>query len=124
MTRPLRVLLIEDSERDAALLQLYLRRGGYEATLQRVENQEAMRTQLNASEWDVVISDCNLPSFNAHAALSLLKESGRKIPFLVLSGGIAPDAVDQILKAGATHFVLKNEMAKIASIIEKTVHAG
>ena len=123
MSKPLRVLLIEDSERDAALLLLYLRRGGYDPTLQRVENESEMATHLQSGEWDIVISDFNLPSFTAHDALRVLMNSTRTIPFLVLSGGIPPDEVDKIMKEGANHFVLKENMPQITTIIEKAILA-
>ena len=52
MTKPLRVLLVEDSERDAALVKLYLRRGGFDATVHRVETAEEMAAVLQAEEFD------------------------------------------------------------------------
>jgi len=119
--KPLRILLIEDSERDAALLTLYLRRGGYEPTMQRVENATAMKTQLDSAEWDVVISDFNLPSFNAYAALELLRQSGRRIPCLVVSGEMSEQIISGVTKAGATGYLAKYEMKNIVPAIERAI---
>ena len=124
MAKPLRILLIEDSERDAALLQLYLKRGGYEPQIVRVENSVGMRTQLTSGHWDVVISDFNLPGFNAYAALSEMKESGKRIPFIVLSGEINQKIIDGVKQAGATEYLAKYEMRQIVPAIERALQAS
>ena len=76
MSKPLRVLIVEDSEDDAALVERELRRGGYEPTTKRVETAKAMSAELNRQEWDIVISDYVLPSFSGPKALNLLKKAG------------------------------------------------
>jgi len=123
MGKPLRVLLVEDSERDAALLNLYLRRAGYDATIRRVEKQTEMAVLVKSDPWDVIISDFNLPGFNAHTALKTVQESGRPIPFIVLSGEVAKDVIDGILQAGASQYVCKYEMGQIVPAIERAIQA-
>ena len=73
----LRVLIAEDSENDALLLLRELRKGGYEPEYVRVETTEAMEQALDASEWDVVISDYQMPRFGALEALAVFKRSGQ-----------------------------------------------
>lgn len=119
--KPLRVLLVEDSERDAALILLYLRRGGYEPTLQRVDTRIEMRVKLRSSDWDIVISDFNLPGFDAFAALEVLKESGKKIPCIVLSGEINRAIIEGVMKAGAHEYLAKYEMRQIVPAIERAI---
>jgi CheY-like chemotaxis protein len=121
MTKPLRILLIEDSERDAALMLLYLRRAGYEPTIQRVEDAGAMQTQLDSAQWDVIISDFNLPAFNAYQALEMVRESGRRIPFILVSGEMSEAIVSAITKAGAAGCVAKYELKKIVPAIERAM---
>ena len=121
MSNPLRVLLVEDSERDAALLLLYLRRAGYEPTLARVETGPEMQIRLDESDWDVVISDLNLPSFDAPAALELLRQTGRNIPFIVLSGEVDEDVAKKILSAGAMKYIVKGQMKQVLAAIEEAV---
>lgn len=123
MAKSLRILLVEDSERDAALLQLYIRRGGYEPAIVRVENSISMRNQLASREWDVVISDFNLPGFNAYAALNELQQSGKRIPFIVLSGEINQKIIDGVKQAGATEYLAKYEMRQIVPAIERALQA-
>jgi CheY-like chemotaxis protein len=121
MSRPLRLLLVEDSERDAALLMLYLKRGGFDPVVTRVETAPSMRVQLDNAEWDVVVCDFNLPNFDAYAALKVLHESGRTIPFIVLSGEINQAIIDGVTKAGATAYLAKYEMRQIIPTLERAL---
>jgi DNA-binding response OmpR family regulator len=117
MAKPLRVLLVEDSERDAALLALYLRRGGYDAELRRVETRLDLRHQLETAQWDIVVSDFNLPGFDAFGAMEIVRESGHSLPFVVLSAEIAPSVIDGINAAGS-QYVCKYVMRQIVPIID------
>jgi phosphoserine phosphatase RsbU/P len=123
MSKPLRVLLVEDSERDAALLLLYLRQGGYEPTIRRVQTAFTMKVQLDSAEWDVVISDFNLPGFDAYAALKVLQESGRNLPFIVVSAEISSAIMEGLAKVGAEEYLCKFEMKKIVPAIERALQA-
>jgi CheY-like chemotaxis protein len=117
MAKPLRVLLVEDSERDAALLKLYLRRGGYDAQVHRVDTPAELNAQLQAGPWDIVVSDFNLPGFDAFAAVKAVRESGGDIPFVVLSGDYSPPAIDGLTVAGI-RYAYKDDMAGILAIID------
>src|SRR5262245_29425538 len=55
--KPLRLLLVEDDEGDAALLLWDLSQGGYEPTIHRVETVPAVREALASQTWDLVIAD-------------------------------------------------------------------
>jgi CheY-like chemotaxis protein len=117
MSKPLRVLLVEDSERDAALLRLHLRRGGYDANVQRVDTRAALEAQLREGPWDVVVSDFNLPGFEAFAARTIVQESGGEIPFIVLSGDFSPSVIEGMAAAGI-RYAGKYEMGKLVPIID------
>jgi phosphoserine phosphatase RsbU/P len=123
MSKPVRILLVEDSERDAALMLLYLRRGGYEPVLKRVETSIDMKAALAASPWDVIVSDFNLPGFDAYAAIEVLRASGLPIPLIVVSGEINEEIIQGVQKAGATQYLCKYEMRQIAPTIEKAIQS-
>ena len=61
MGKPLRVLLIEDSDADARLLERALREGGYEPGIRRVQDAAALNAALERQGWDVVLADYALP---------------------------------------------------------------
>ena len=88
MDKPLRVLIVEDSEDDTLLVIRELQRGGYAPTFERVETAEAMQNALRNQEWDIIIADYSLPHFSAPKALKLLQQSSLDLPFIIISGTI------------------------------------
>src|SRR5229473_6209812 len=118
-TKPLRALLVEDSEDDAELLLDALRRGGYEITHRRTETADAMRSALVEGGWQIVLSDYSLPEFNAVAALGVLHDTGLDIPFIIISGTIGEETAVAALLAGAHDFLVKGNFARLIPAIER-----
>jgi PAS domain S-box-containing protein len=121
MTKPLNILIVEDSEDDAILLLRELRKGGYEPVSERVETPEAMKAALEKGKWDIVISDYVLPGFSGLAALSLLKESGQDLPFIVVSGNIGEDIAVGAMKAGAHDYIIKGKLARLVPAVDREI---
>ena len=119
MRRPLRVLIIEDSEEDTGLLLRELRRGGYEVEFERVETAQAMQLALTQKTWDLILSDYTLPAFGAPQALEALKASGLDLPFIIISGTIGEEVAVAALKAGANDFLIKGKFARLGPAIER-----
>src|SRR5215217_487598 len=120
MGSPLRVLLVEDSEDDALLLVRRLRRGGYDPTWERVDTASAMEAALDGRSWDLVISDHSMPAFSSSAALELLRRKGFvDLPFIIVSGQIGEDAAVAAMKAGAHDYLMKDDLARLNSAIER-----
>ncbi|MBI1824182.1 MAG: response regulator [Nitrospirae bacterium] len=88
MATSIRVLIVEDSEEDTELLVNELRRGGYDPVFERVDNESDMTIALEGSDWDVIISDFNMPQFTGIRALFLVQKYGFDIPFIVMSVSI------------------------------------
>jgi len=120
--RPLRVLVIEDSEDDALLLLRELRRGGYDVVHQRVDTAEAMRAALAAQEWEVILSDHAMPRFNALAALHIYQEQGLDLPFIIVSGAIGETQAVEAMRSGAHDYILKGNMTRLTAAIERELH--
>src|SRR5258706_11190746 len=119
MGRPLRVLIIEDSEEDTQLLLRELQRGGYEVEFERVESAEAMQSALSQKNWDLILSDYSLPTFSAPKALEVLKASSLDLPFIIVSGTIGEEIAVAALKAGANDFLVKGKFARLGPAIER-----
>ena len=77
MSRPLRVLLVEDDPEDVPLLLRELERAGYDVLHQRVDTEAGLRAALSGQEWDVVLTDCILPGFDGREALRIVRSRGR-----------------------------------------------
>ena len=119
--KPLKLLLVEDSEDDAALLLLHLRQGGYKAQSERVDTPKAMRAALERESWDLVISDYVMPQFSGLAALALLREQGADIPFIIVSGHIGEDTAVAAMKAGAHDYLMKDNLARLVPAVEREI---
>jgi signal transduction histidine kinase len=119
VNQPLQVLLIEDSEDDAALLDIELQRAGYAPVCHRVETREAMSSALERSAWDLIIADYRLPSFDGLAALALVKEKGLDLPFIIVSGYITEETAVAAMKAGAHDYVMKDKLARLGPAVER-----
>jgi len=118
MAKPLRVLLIEDSDFDATLLVRILGKGGYQLEHERVEKPEQLAKAL-AREWDLVIADYNLPQFSAPAALEMVQQTGRDIPFIIVSGAIGETTAVAAMKAGAHDYLMKGNLTRLLPVIER-----
>src|SRR3954454_14158461 len=109
MTKPLKILVVEDDERDAAMLLRELRRGGYEPRATRVETPETMRGALDDA-WDIVISDYSMPRFTGPEALAMVRERGLDVPFIIVSGTVGEETAVTAMLAGANDFMLKDSL--------------
>src|SRR5215471_8495247 len=117
--RPLRVLLVEDSETDAFLLERALQRGGFETKALRVDTLEAMTAALDGHEWNIILADHAMPQFSAPAALELAKSKGLDIPFIIVSGHIEEETAVAAMKAGAHDYIMKERLARLVPAVER-----
>jgi predicted signal transduction protein with EAL and GGDEF domain len=121
MSRPLRVLLVEDSEVDALLIVLELECAGYSPSYQRVDTAEDMQTALDTREWDVILADYFMPRFSAPEALQLLQDKQVDIPFIIISGSVGEETAVAAMKAGAHDYLLKGNLTRLAPTIEREI---
>jgi PAS domain S-box-containing protein len=119
VTTPLRLLIVEDSEDDALLMEHELKRAGFEVVSKRVETVESMKAALETQPWDLVISDYSLPSFSAPAALATLQASGLDLPFIIVSGTVGEDIAVEGMRAGAQDFILKGSLTRLAPAVHR-----
>ncbi|MHC1781308.1 MAG: PAS domain S-box protein [Anaerolineaceae bacterium] len=119
MSVHLRVLIIEDSELDSDLIISHLEKASYRVEYARIDTADEMKTALETREWDLVISDFNLPSFDALSALALLQGSGHDIPFIVVSGTIGEETAVGLMKAGAHDYLMKDRLARLVPAIKR-----
>jgi two-component system, cell cycle sensor histidine kinase and response regulator CckA len=115
----LRLVLVEDSEDDAQLVLHELRRSGYSVTAERVETPQALATVLAEGEWDLVISDHNLPQFSAPEALRLVRDHARYLPFIIVSGSMGEDLAVSAMKAGAADYLVKGQLTRLGPAVRR-----
>jgi len=122
MMSRLRVLHIEDSERDFALVKRHLSRADYEVASIRVETASALAAVLPRHQWDVILCDYSMPKFNALAALNLVKDMKIDIPFIVISGTIGEALAVEAMRAGAHDYLIKTNLARLVPVIEREIN--
>ncbi|HEX4855338.1 MAG TPA: ATP-binding protein [Limnobacter sp.] len=120
----LKVLVVEDNDSDFELMCYRLKQGGLKYTATRVDRIEDLRRCLQHEEWQVVISDHNLPGFSSEEALRVLRDSGLDIPFIIVSGSIGEHVAVEAMRAGADDYLMKDKMARLVPAIERSLRAA
>lgn len=118
-TGKLLVLTIEDSVEDSELIQLELKRAGFNPSIHRVETENEMLSELKEKKWDLITSDFQMPHFTAIKALKIWNESELDIPFFVISGVISNEEAAALMKAGASEYILKNHLSRLGPAVKR-----
>ncbi len=121
--RVLRVLHLEDSDLDHELAMAHLQRAGLQVQSQRIESRAEFAAALDG-DWDLILSDYNLPGFSGLQALDMLRDSGRLWPFILVSGEIGEDTAVEAMRNGASDYLLKNNLARLAPAMEHAIEAA
>lgn len=118
-SKPLKALVVEDSELDALLLLEQLKAGGYAPEARRVDNAQDLAGALQGAKWDIVFSDHNMPQFSSTAALKQVRAANPDVPFLIVSGSIGEEAAVAAMKAGAQDYLMKGNLARLVAAVDR-----
>lgn len=119
MSKPLRILVLEDSVDDYDLLINHLEAAHSDLFTRRVACGEKMTQELKTASWDLIISDYAMPRFSALDALTIAKKIAPEIPFIVVSGTIGEEVAVEVLRAGAADFFSKGRFPRLIPAIER-----
>jgi PAS domain S-box-containing protein/diguanylate cyclase (GGDEF)-like protein len=117
----LKILIVEDDAGDVELSRYELERAGIQCELQRVETETEFLDALRDSPPDIVLCDFSLPTFDGLSALEIIQQSASDIPFLFVSGTIGEERAIRALKQGAYDYVLKSNLARLPSAVERAL---
>jgi PAS domain S-box-containing protein len=120
-THPIRLLMLEDSPHDAELIVRQLERSQLTFTSSLVDNEEDFRSELENSDPDVILSDYHLPGFDGVDALRIAHILAPSTPFIFVSGSIGEERAVEALREGATDYVLKDRLSRLASAIVRAL---
>ncbi len=115
----LRVLMVEDSERDELLIIRELKKGSYEPEHERVETADAFKRALSEKQWDIILCDYKMPNFSAPSAIALLKETNTDISVIIVSGAIGEDVAVECMRLGAHDYVMKTNLSRLCPAIAR-----
>ena len=121
MTKKVRILLIEDSEDDAVLLERQLRKSNLDLEMKRVCTSDEMQQALDESTWDGIICDYMLPDFSVNDAMDVIRSKGVDLPFIIVSGTISDETAVKMMKAGAHDYLTKNNLSRLVPALEREI---
>ncbi|MCE2680001.1 MAG: response regulator [Burkholderiales bacterium] len=122
--KPLRILVVEDSESDFELLQYRLRTLPQPVEAMRVEEEKGLAIALSQAPWDLVISDHRLPGFSSEEALDQVRAKDPDIPFLIVSGAIGEDIAVEAMRSGADDYLMKDNLKRLIPAIERSLRGA
>jgi serine phosphatase RsbU (regulator of sigma subunit)/CheY-like chemotaxis protein len=117
----IQILLIEDDDNDALLLQRQLNKTKKIYEFTRAETFTELVNALKYNHYDLVISDYNLLGYTGLDVLKLLKSEKKDIPFLLVSGIIGELAAVSIMRAGACDYVMKDNLLKLPQVVKREI---
>ena len=119
--RPLKVLIADDQEDDALLMVEALREGRFDPTWTWVDGRTVIERALGNDSWDVVLTDYAMPGITGLDVLRLVRRLGLDVPVVVVSGTIGEEKAVDVLNAGASDCVLKDNLARIPPTVERVM---
>jgi len=119
--RALRVLLLEDLEEDAELVEARLEGAGLRFELRHVRSREDFLAALAAFEPDAILCDYGLPTYGGRAALQDVQDRRPEVPVLMVSGSLIDEEALELLRHGAKDWVLKGNLARLAPAVTRAV---
>jgi PAS domain S-box-containing protein len=114
----LRILILEDVPMDAELVEYELERARISFAARRVDTRESFLRELAEFQPDLILSDYTLPRFDGMAALALARQHAPSVPVLIVTGSVNEETAVGCMKAGATDYLLKSNLARIGPAIE------
>ena len=124
MPDPVRILLVEDSERDAELVLAELKRSGLKFESRRVQSEAELREVLLQWRPELVLSDYSMPGFDGQAALAICREMTPETPFIFMSGTIGEDLAVKAMRAGANDYVMKSNLPRLGPAAKRELRAA
>lgn len=121
MTKLLRILHLKDSPADAELVEHVLRKAGFDVTLLRVESHTDFVAGLEVLQPDIILADYSLPTFDGMQALAIAREKYPLTPFIFVTGMMGEEASIQMLKNGASDYIIKDRLTRLPNAIRQAL---
>ena len=117
----LRVLLVEDNASDVELVLFALRRDGFDVSSDVVQTVEDFALRVQATAYDVILADYNLPQWRGTEALDILRRDNLDVPLIVVTGYLGEEKAVECIKEGATDCVLKDNLARLPLAVARAL---
>jgi PAS domain S-box-containing protein len=124
MLDQLHLLIVDDSEDDALLILRALEKEDFKLFHQRVQNAAELNAALDGRAWDIILSDYSMPGFTGTHALELCRQKAFDAPFIIVSGRIGEEVAVDMMKAGASDYVMKDDLPRLAPAVTRELRAS
>ncbi|MEO6723550.1 MAG: PAS domain S-box protein [Ferruginibacter sp.] len=118
MNKPLRILMLEDSDYDAEIVSELLKKKQLNFHSKLVMDRESFITALDEFDPDLILSDNSMPQFSATEALEIVNQRTRYVPFILITGTVSEEFAANIIKLGADDYILKDRLTRLPGAIE------
>jgi len=119
MIRAIRVLFVDDSADDVMILERQLQKSDFHCHSTRVEDQDSLVLALSSDDWDIIISDHNMPTLDSAQVVEIVKGYNKDLPVIIVSGDIGEDIAIQGMAIGADDYVMKDNLKRLIPVIER-----
>jgi signal transduction histidine kinase/CheY-like chemotaxis protein len=121
VTFPLRILLLEDNDHDAELIQELLVADGFVCEITRAQTRAEFVAGLQVDRLDLILADYKLPAFDGLTALQLALEARADLPFIFVSGSLGEEVAIEAVKTGATDYVVKSRLSRLVPAVQRAL---
>jgi diguanylate cyclase (GGDEF)-like protein/PAS domain S-box-containing protein len=118
---PLRVLFVEDNPDDVQLSLLELRRANVAIVSDVARTKDEFLERISASSYDAVIADYSLGGWTGMDALAVMKEKGKDLPFILVTGVLGDGVAVDCIKQGVSDYVLKDRLARLPAAVRTSI---
>ena len=115
------LLYLEDDLVDLELLQGALQADGLACDITRVDTERGFLAALQQDGVDLILADYTLPSFDGLSALRMARQQRPDLPFIFVSGSMGEETAIEALKTGATDYVLKTRLSRLAPAVRRAL---
>jgi two-component system cell cycle sensor histidine kinase/response regulator CckA len=120
-TKPLRLLLLENAIQDAELTLLELKASGFDVECTIAQDREEFLAALESAKFDAVLADYRLPNWTGLDALKEVRDRGKDIPFLLVTGTLGEEAAVECIKQGVNDYILKEHLNRLPSALKRAM---
>jgi len=118
----LKILCLEDTNTDAELIRIKLEASGYKFDFRVVTDKSGFESAVRNENFDLILSDYRLPSYTGVDALHFVRENCSGIPFICVSGTLGEELAVELMKMGASDYVLKDKLFKLVPAVKRALN--
>ncbi len=120
-TSPLRVMVIEKSAAEAGLCIDELLHAGFRCKPQLIATRSEFLEHLACFPFDIVLADYGLAGWTGMDAFSAMREAGRDVPFVLVSGNLGEELAVECIRRGVADCVLKDHLNRLPQAVARAL---